>query len=376
MYLENLKLVNYRNYELINASFSKNFNLLWGMNAQGKTNLLEAIYYLSVGSAYRPARDAQLIRWGQDFFRIEAKFRSNYGEAGIEISYKNTGSAAGSPAKEVKINGIKISKMSELLGTFTSVLFAPEDLFIIKGSPAERRRLLDNDIAQVSPSYYRLLHKYTRILQQRNVLLRKIFKKQAFAEELAVWNEQFIAAGAEIITRRLQVLEKLIPLTRLMQRKLTDGAENLEIKYLFNRTGEIKNPADIPAMLTHECESLEREEIVRGMTLFGPHRDDYFFILNGVQLKHYGSQGQHRTAVLAVKLAELEFFKAQTGEYPVLLLDDVLSELDANRREYLIKAIISKEIQCFITSTEELPLEATDASLIKYAIKEGHLARL
>jgi DNA replication and repair protein RecF len=376
LYLEDLKLTNYRNYDLVNESFSPHFNLLTGANAQGKTNLLEAIYYLSTGGAYRPARDLQLIRWDHSFFRIEGFFRNHYGEAKIEINYKNNGNTAGNTAKEVKINGIKISKMADLLGVFTSVLFAPEDLFIVKGSPAERRRLLDNDIAQVSPSYYKLLQKYMRILQQRNFLLRKIFKKQASLDELAVWNQQFIGAGAEIIQKRLQVLEKMAPLTRLMQRKLTNGAENLEIKYLFNRTAEIRNPVEITAMLKHECEILEREEIVRGLTLFGPHRDDYAFLLNGVNLKYYGSQGQHRTAVLAVKLAELEFFKAETGEYPVLLLDDVLSELDQNRKEYLVKTIISKEIQCFITTTEELPLGAADIPVQRYVIKEGRLCRM
>ncbi|PKM88291.1 MAG: DNA replication/repair protein RecF [Firmicutes bacterium HGW-Firmicutes-12] len=372
MYIENFKLIKYRNYDYIDENFSKNFNILIGLNAQGKTNLLEAIYYLSTGKSYRPVRDNDLIKWNSNFFNINGIFCNCIGKIQLEIIYKNTDIVN----KEVRINGIKKNKISELLGNFTSVLFAPEDLYIIKGSPADRRRLLDNDIAQVSPVYFIKMQKYNRILNQRNSLLRKICKNRGSIDELEIWNQQFIELSKDIIQRRLKVLEKLVPLTRLMQRKLTNGEENLEIKYLFSKKEEIKSNNDIDELLNAEYENLRKEEIIRGITLFGPHRDDYSILLNGMNLKSFGSQGQHRTAVLAIKLAELEFFKAETGEYPVLLLDDVLSELDKNRREHLIQTIKNKEIQCFITTTENLTVELDNSSAKRFNINQGKLIEM
>lgn len=352
MYLESIKLINYRNYEDISQTFAPSFNILVGMNAQGKTNLIEAIYYLSTGRAYRPARDAQLVRWNSDFFVIAGKATNKNGSIDLEIRFRNSLVTS----KEIRINGVKKNRVSELLGIFTSVLFAPEDINIIKGAPGERRRIIDNDIAQVSPAYYLNLQKYARILNQRNSLLKKITTaKKGTREELEVWNEQYIAASEEIIKKRLQGLEKLGPLTRLMQRKLTGGKENLEIKYLLDKRIEVKDKENLSLLLKTLLDKYREEEIIRGQSLWGPHRDDFSILLNGSNLKFYGSQGQHRTAVLALKLAELEFFKAETGEYPVLLLDDVLSELDENRREYLVDTIKNKDIQCFISTTEEFP---------------------
>jgi len=372
LYLENLRLINYRNYEFLKENFSKNFNILVGLNAQGKTNLLESIYYLSTGRSYRPVRDLQLIRMNNDFFKIDGTFSNSSGQIQIEINFKNTDIVT----KEVKINGVVKNKISELLGIFNSVLFAPEDLYIIKGSPAERRKLIDSDIAQVSPVYFTKIQKYARILNQRNHLLRNFNRNKGSLEELQIWDQQFIEVSKEIIQRRLKVLEKLVPLTRLMQRKLTDGKENIEIKYLFSKREEIKSSSNIEELLFLEGERLKKEEIARGITLFGPHRDDFSILLNGMNLKYFGSQGQHRTAVLAIKLAELEFFKAETGEYPVLLLDDVLSELDQNRREHLIQTIKNKEIQCFITTTEELPIGLDNCSVTRFNIEQGKLIKM
>lgn len=369
MYLENFRLVNYRNYETLNENFSKNFNVLIGLNAQGKTNLLEAIYYLSTGRSYRPVRDLQLIKWNNNFFKINGVFSNYAGKIEVEISFKNTDIAT----KEVKVNGVVKNKISEILGIFNSVLFAPEDLYIIKGSPAERRKLIDNDISQVSPLYFIKMQKYARILNQRNHLLRNINKNKGSLEELQVWDQQFFEVSKEIIQKRLKVLEKLVPLTRLMQRKLTFGKENIEIKYMFSKREEIKNSSNIEELLYLEGEKLRKEEIARGITLFGPHRDDFSILLNGMNLKYFGSQGQHRTAVLAIKLAELEFFKAETGEYPVLLLDDVLSELDHNRREHLIQTIINKDIQCFITTTEDIPIGLDNCLVMRFNIEQGKL---
>lgn len=372
MYLEKLLLNKYRNYDLLNQEFTAQVNILIGMNAQGKTNLLEAVYYLSGGKTYRPAMDHQLKQWGASFFVVKGLLKNKNGKKEIEISYRDDQPAG----KMIKINGVKIRKYSELLGQVTAVLFAPEDLAIIKGPPAERRRLLDHDISQISPAYFSRLQRHNRILNQRNNLLKKMWQRGQGDGELDIWNEQYLQVCEEIIVKRVQVLEKLAPLTRLMQRKLTGGQESLEIRYLINRRYEVKRDEDVRGFLLSEMDRTRTEEIRRGLTLWGPQRDDITFCINGADPKIFGSQGQHRTAVLAVKLAELEFFKAESGEYPLLLLDDVLSELDQERREQLVNTIREKEIQCFITTTEDFEfLRDEKTSVQKYYINSGNINR-
>jgi len=363
----------FRNYELLDQEFSSQVNILIGLNAQGKTNLLEAVYYLSGAKTYRAARDQQLKKWDASFFIVKALLENRLGSKIIEIRYRDDVSAT----KEIKINGVTVNKTSQLLGQLTAVLFAPEDLTMIKGSPAERRKLLDYDISQVSPSYFSKLQRHNRLLNQRNHLLKKMDGRNRKEAELEVWNEQYLHVSEEIINKRIQVLNKLSPLTRLMQRRLTEGQESLEIKYLLNRRKEIKKVEDIRPALLEEMQYTREEELRRGLTLWGPQRDDLLFTINGTDLKMFGSQGQHRTAVLAVKLAELEFFKAETGEYPVLLLDDVLSELDQERRDHLIETIREKAIQCFITTTEDIPFtEDGKTTVQKYYINKGTIKEM
>ena len=373
MYLEKLQLSKYRNYDLLNQKFTAQVNIIIGLNAQGKTNLLEAVYYLSGAKTYRAAHDQQLKKWEAHYFIVKGVLRNRIGIKDIEIRFRDDIPAG----KEIRINGVKIKKGSDLLGQLTVVLFAPEDLTVIKGSPAERRRLLDYDISQVSPSYYGKLQKYNRLLTQRNHLLKKMWVRGHGQEELEIWNEQYLQVSEEIIVKRIQVLEKLSPLTRLMQRKLTGGQESLEIKYLLNRQHEIKKTEEIREILLLELERTKKEEIRRGLSLWGPHRDDLIFSINGTDLKLYGSQGQHRTAVLAIKLAELEFFKVESGEYPILLLDDVLSELDQERRDQLIATIREKVIQCFITTTEDITFAKDEKTTVqKYYINKGTIRDL
>ncbi|MDD2212002.1 MAG: DNA replication/repair protein RecF [Clostridia bacterium] len=359
MYLEKLTLTNYRNYESLNSDFSFQVNLLRGFNAQGKTNLLEAIYYLAIGKAYRSIREDQLIKWGHHHFSIKGQVKNKIGQTNLEVFFHNQQQVkqlrrVKRVQKEIKVNGLKVGRTADFLSNLTAVLFAPENLSIIQGSPTERRKLLDYDISQVNPSYFLQLQQYQQILKQRNHLLRKIVQGRGGLNELEIWNLQLKNVSESIIRKRLQVLEKLTPLTRLMQRKLTGGRESLEFKYYFNRKKEIKNGDDLSDLLDREIKRVRTEELNRGITLWGPHRDDFLLTVNGINLKIYGSQGQHRTAVLAIKLAELEFFKSESGEYPLLLLDDVLSELDQERREHLLQIIQSKAIQCFITTTEDV----------------------
>lgn len=348
MYLKKITLTNYRNYEHLEVNFPQKINLLQGANAQGKTNLLEAIYYLALGRAYRSFREDPLIKWGQQFFLIKGEVENRHGLVNLAVLVDQTQAVT---RKEIKVNSLKIERLSDFFGNLTAVLFAPENLNIVQGTPALRRKLLDDDLSQVSPGYYLLLQKHRQLLKQRNHLLKKIKITGKGYSQIEVWDEQLKTTAAQIINKRLAVLEKLNPLTRLMQRKLTGGKENLELKYLFNRTQEIKKGVDLVSIIESTAQEVKEREYRRGITLWGPQRDDFLLTLNGQNLKIYGSQGQQRTAVLAIKLAELEFFKSESGEYPLLLLDDVLSELDTQRRLYLLNIIQEKPIQCFLTTT-------------------------
>ncbi|MFY9378160.1 MAG: DNA replication/repair protein RecF, partial [Peptococcia bacterium] len=366
-------LQKYRNYEFLDQIFKAQVNILIGLNAQGKTNLLEAVYYLTGGKTYRAARDQQLKNWDAPYFIVKGILQNKLGQKEIEIRYREDRPSS----KEIRINGVTIRKTSELFGQLTAVLFAPEDLSMIKGAPAERRRLLDYDISQVSPIYYSKLQKHNRLLNQRNHLLKRHWEKRRQLAELEVWNEQYLQACVDIVNKRVQALEKLAPLARLMQRRLTAGQESIEIKYMLCRKYEVKKVEEIRELLIKEMNSMEEEEIRRGLPLWGPPRDDLNILVNGTDLKLFGSQGQHRTAVLAIKLAELEFFKAETGEYPILLLDDVLSELDQKRREQLIDTIRDRNIQCFITTTEDLEFNKDEQTTVqKYYIRQGTIKEM
>jgi DNA replication and repair protein RecF len=252
---------------------------------------------------------------------------------------------------------------------------------IIKGSPQERRKFLDYDISQISRVYAKNLSKFQRLMNQRNMLLKRLSHKNLSltkqSKELEVWDCQLIETGSQIIEKRLQTVAKLNPLTRLMQRKISGGQENIELHYIFNRKTEILPTMNIMEQLERAREENLADDLRFGMTQWGPHRDDLAITLNGINLKQYGSQGQQRTAVLALKLAELEFFRGESGEYPILLLDDVLSELDQNRRLELINLIQEKSIQCFITATENFDFEIREKRQLRsFSVNCGQITRI
>jgi len=358
MILSSLDLTDYRNYHALHCSFCPGINLITGANAQGKTNLIESVYYLSIGKAYRQARDEQLIRWGEQAFHIEGSVESRRGAIDIEIHYIKEAK----PSKTITVDGFRGTTGESLSGAFTSVLFSPESMAIIKGSPQERRGLLDYDIGQISPVYSADHYKYRRLLAQRNALLKKLgplsMPQQDKRERLSVWDQQLVSVGSRLIEKRLMFVEKLAPLARLMQRRLTGGKENMEMQYLLyaKKAASVGKNAegrwDIAAWLREVCESSLEDDLRFGSTQWGPHRDDIRITVDGMDVRRYGSQGQQRTAILSVKLAELELFRGESGEYPILLLDDVLSELDESRQQQLLEMVNEKWIQCLITSTE------------------------
>jgi len=344
MRVKRLVLRNYRNYVNLTLDFTQNINVFLGQNAQGKTNILEAIYYGAMGRSHRTNIDAELIRWQQSGGSINIVFSR------LDIENSLTFRLISSQNKEILYNGHTI-KPRELIGLLNVVLFSPEDLLLIKGAPAGRRRFLDTEISQANPAYYRKLLQYNRVIAQRNTLLKKIREKKAKQELLDSWDEQLAGLAASIVTKRLEALKKLAMLANLMHRKISGSKENLLITYHLSGK-EQGIPENLNSWYIEQLSKIRDMDILRGSTGVGPHRDDIILTVNGINLRNFGSQGQQRTGVLALKLAELEFIKSETGEYPVLLLDDVMSELDAVRREHLL-SFIKDRVQTFITATDE-----------------------
>lgn len=354
MKVESLKLYHFRNYSELFLKFTANVNIFLGANAQGKTNILEALYFGAMGRSHRTWTDNEAIQWQQQQGGLHLLFS----RAGVEnsLSFK----LIVNQNKEIILNGHMI-KQRELIGCLNIVMFSPEDLMLIKGAPAGRRKFLDSEISQASPSYYRQLVNYNKILSQRNMLLKKIREKKSKSELLEEWDIQLAKAAAVIVSKRLLAVKKLTMLANLMHRKITNNRENLAVSYFCCGS---QNVNELSAEWYRiQYQSMRREDIGRGSTSIGPHRDDIIFTVNGMNLRNFGSQGQQRTGVLATKLAELEFLKSETGEYPILLLDDVMSELDSERREQLL-SFIKDRIQTFITATE--PKYFSDKKLGKY----------
>ncbi|ATW26408.1 DNA replication/repair protein RecF [Candidatus Formimonas warabiya] len=348
MNLSKLVLKNFRNYGTKEIDFHPLVNVITGLNAQGKSNLLEAIGYLSTLSSFRGAKDLDMVRWGCPYFFLEGLIKKNTGDYTISLGYNLENK------KLLKVNGSARKKFNEVLGILNSVVFSPEDLNIVKLGPAARRKYLDGEMMQLFPTYYFTLMQYQKIIQQRNNLLKEIREKKQQEEMLDIWDEQLGENGAKIIKKRLEVLQKLAPLARLTHRKITEGEEELEITYESVDQEEILKKITwekIKEILHTMIRENRKNEIIKGVSLFGPHRDDLKLMVNGIDVRKFGSQGQQRTTALSLKMAELELMKSETGEYPILLLDDVMSELDEKRRSHLI-AMMGDKIQTFITTTD------------------------
>ncbi|MDI3548520.1 MAG: replication and repair protein RecF [Halanaerobiales bacterium] len=365
MYLEKILLKNYRNLKESLLELNSNLNILVGYNGQGKTNFLESIYLLGTGSSHRTGLDRELINWEEEKALIQVLLVRK--DQNLKISILLDGSQ-----KKIEINNTPIERVSELIGNLNVVLFSPEDLNLVKGGPANRRRFLDVEVSQVSSYYYYLLHKYNHVLKQRNNLLKDIRDGKGNKELLEIWDEKLVELGSKVILKRMEVVEKLKILARLTQRRITNGVENLVIDYQPGLKGEIDRER-VSLIFKQDLVNNRKIELERGYTLVGPHRDDLVFKINGVDVRKYGSQGQQRTTALALKLAELEFMKSETGEYPILLLDDVFSELDELRRSTLLRLIADK-IQTFITATDLNNLKGiNEGSFHIFRVEEGEI---
>ena len=418
-----LHLKNFRNYADLTLALSSGINIFLGANAQGKTNILEAICYASLGRSHRTHQDSDLIRFSEPAGILQLAFSRRDVPSRIDIQLPRKG------RRKLLLNGQSI-RPKDLVGTLNTVLFSPEDLFLIKGAPAGRRHFLDSEISQASPAYYHELLTYNRLLQQRNTLLKRIRERHSAPNLLAPWDPQLAASAARITKKRQEAVKKLHMLANLMQRKISNSKENLSLTYEIHgfennegnppsrrelerngtifesQRGTIRNPlsrsvdsvgsplapatkeTSIPAQtppsnqVTSPLESwynkrLEARrdlDILRGVTSVGPHRDDLAMTVNGIDLRAYGSQGQQRTGALALKLAELEFLRSETGEYPILLLDDVMSELDASRREALLAFLQREHIQTIITATDAAYFPREDFGTV-YHVENGNVTR-
>lgn len=320
-------------------SLDEEIILFVGQNAQGKTNILESIYVLAMAKSHRTNKDRELIAWNQDFARLGAYVQKKNGPLSLEIQLTNKG-------KKAKVNGLEQRKLSNYIGALNVVMFAPEDLDIVKGNPSIRRRFIDMEIGQVSPLYLHLLSQYQKLIHQRNQAL-----KESFIDLIDVYNMQMAELSAKILHKRMQFIDKLQVWANEIHSQITSGKENLTLRYhsTFSYDKEM-NEQDAIDQIYKYLQSIREKEVMRGMSLAGPHRDDLTFSINDKSVQQYGSQGQQRTTALSLKLAEIELIYQEVGEYPLLLLDDVLSELDANRQSHLLTGIKNR-VQTFVTST-------------------------
>ena len=316
-------------------------NIFLGQNAQGKTNILEAINFASLLRS-RAGKESELIRWGEN----AAILRVKYSKA--DISHELAIEISSERKRRIFLDGNPI-RPRELISKLNSVFFSPEDLFMFKSSSTTRRKFLDAQISQAMPIYFLELSKYSRLVEIRNALLKKIRDEYTREDELDLWDEQLAIAAENVISKRLRAVSELNFLANSIQEKISAQSENLSIVYDLRGLDSRENIAENFLKLLRARRS---KDIQSGLTNFGPHRDDLKFFINGHELKLFGSQGQLRTAALALKLSELQFLKAETGEYPLLLLDDVMSELDSARREMLLDFLSREKIQTLITATD------------------------
>jgi len=356
MFLKKLKLLNFRNYESCEIDFSGNKIILLGKNAQGKTNLLESIYYLATLSSFRANNDLEIIKKGCDSAFLSAELIKN--DTDIELS------VALNPPKHkiIKVNGLKKTSYSQYLGNLAVVNFGVSDLLLLRGTPSDRRKWLDDAISQIYPAYKDRLNKYNKIKTQRNNLLKE-FKgnfhlNKVQQDTLSVFDEQISISGSNIIHLRQKYLKEVQVLANLKHKNISLEEEDLVLEYNSTITGdfnaresEIVSPEKILELYKKAFEEKRNEEIARAQTVIGPHRDDVSFYINNTEAKSFASQGQQRTIVLALKLSELDFIQNIIGESPVLLLDDVLAELDKTRQNYLLDSI-KKDTQTIITTTD------------------------
>ncbi len=340
MKITSLELKNFRNYDYLKINFNENVNLILGNNAQGKTNLIEAIYITSMGKSFRTNKDSDMILFGNDFAKVNIHAEKSYIDTDIDITIKNDSK------KSIKKDGNQIKKISELLENILIVIFSPEDLKIVKDEPEKRRKFIDRELCQINPMYYDNLNNYKKVLLQRNSYLKE---EKIDNNILDLWDLQLSKYGAKVIKIREKFIKKISDISGGIHNNITNEKEILEIKYNSNINIK-KNLLEQEQFIYETLKSSYKNDLKMRTTTRGPHKDDILFFVNEINMRNFGSQGQQRTTALSLKLAEISLIKEETGEDAILLLDDVMSELDIERQKYLIKSL--KNIQLFITTTD------------------------
>ena len=353
MWIKKIKINNFRNYKQEEISLNENINLFYGENAQGKTNIIEAIFLGSIGKSFRTKKDKEMIRIGQENAKIEIEYQKSDREGIIKIELGNK--------KNIYLNGIKIKKLSELLGNINIVIFTPDDINILKGGPQNRRKFLDIMISQLKPNYMYHLNLYLKILEQRNNYLRQIKEEKKQEDLLDIWDEKLIEHANIIYEYRNEFINKIKEKIKEIHKEITNYKEDIDIKYQTECQTKEKY-----LQLLKERRNID---IIKGYTTKGIHRDDFIIYINNKPIDIYGSQGQHRTAILSLKLSELNIVKEEIGEEPILLLDDFMSELDKSRIQNFLEKI--KNAQVIITCTEKIKVE--NKKILIYNVKEGSL---
>ena len=351
MWIKKLKLNNFRNYQTQEIEFDKNINIIYGENAQGKTNIIESIFLSSVGKSFRTNKEKELIKFNENFCNVEIDYEKSDRDGNIKIDI--------STKKNIYINKIKIKKLSELLGNIHTVIFTPDDINILKGGPENRRKFLNIMISQLRPKYMHIYSLYNKALEERNNYLKKIKQENASEEMLEIWDEQLISYGKIISEYRKEFIDKIKNKIKIIHKNITGEKEEIKINYLTDCLDE-NNYREL-------LKQRKKLDIIKGYTTRGIHRDDFQIFINDILVNVYGSQGQHRTAILSLKISELQVVNDEIGENPILLLDDFMSELDENRRSNFIENI--KDTQVIITCTDKFEINNTKVQYFK--VKDG-----
>jgi DNA replication and repair protein RecF len=390
MRLTHLSLHNFRNYVRLELDLSGGVTVLLGDNAQGKTNLLEAIYYLATSRSPHASSERELVNWlAEDeplpYARLVGRVTKGASEVAIEITLTRQANNGTRYRKQIRLNGVARRAM-DLLGQLNVVLFLPEDIALVFGSPSGRRRYLDATLCQIDPAYCRALSRYNQIVTQRNALLRDLRERGGDPAQLAFWDERLVEHGTYIVVRRGEALVSLDTLAHSVHGEVTQSLENLHLRYVpsvehtlppSTGAGSTQAAGVVEGAFQQQLKTLHRREIAAGMTLVGPHRDEMRFLINDVDAGVYGSRGQQRTAALSLKLAEVELMRHQTGEQPVLLLDDVLSELDIHRRRFLLRYLDDGPQQAIISATDLDILPETFLQRCQpWRVQQGRLSEL
>lgn len=367
MIIKRLRVQNFRNYGDLDCFFKPGLNMIIGENAQGKTNILEAVYAACTGRSFRTRDDKDMIQFHKDYARIHVELEELEVPTVLDLALLKNSS------KEIRINRIPIQTYGELIGKALVIVFSPDDLRLVKEGPQERRRYLDREISLISPAYYHALIRYNKVLKQRNKLLKTLQFSSSQRDTLASWDEQLCTSGADIILRRLEFISKISEISHELHYEISVGKELLTVHYLTYDDFSVSSGCDkIASVMKAKLAMNTDSDIHRGTTSVGPHRDDFILKVNGLVLRDYGSQGQHRSAALALKLSGIEIIRRETGRYPVVLLDDVMSELDPGRQNALLSSL--SDTQIIMTSTDTANL---DENIIiksnKYHVYQGVL---